>query len=161
MVDGKIRSYGHDVAGEPLAREFLAGVGLSQYASDVVPMVGNHMRVRFAVRDKSASGFRRVSLRVRDMSLLKLLVSSDVTGRELERGSSFQKEHADVEARFEGMLREVGSKVVPLVQGRHLMSLGVPPGPRMGEMLKVLLEMQVQGVFADVAGGLRKAEELL
>ena len=34
----------------------------------------------------------------------------------------------------------------PILMGRHLLDLGVPPGPRMGEILKAVYERQLDGV---------------
>ena len=33
----------------------------------------------------------------------------------------------------------------PILMGRHLLDLGVPPGPRMGEILKAVYEQQLDG----------------
>ena len=33
----------------------------------------------------------------------------------------------------------------PLVLGRHLLALGMPPGPRMGEVLRAVYERQLDG----------------
>lgn len=42
----------------------------------------------------------------------------------------------------------------PLLQGRDLAPLGIAPGPRMGEILKLAFEAQLDGEFFDVAGGI-------
>jgi tRNA nucleotidyltransferase (CCA-adding enzyme) len=43
---------------------------------------------------------------------------------------------------------------VPLVQGRHLLQLGYPPGPAMGQVLLRLFEAQLAGRFHTIEDGL-------
>ena len=49
----------------------------------------------------------------------------------------------------------------PLVLGRHLIALGVAPGPQMGEMLKRIYEKQLDGEITTVEEGLAAAAALL
>ena len=41
----------------------------------------------------------------------------------------------------------------PLVLGRHLIALGLPPGPQFKPALDAAFESQLDGAFADEAGG--------
>ena len=41
-------------------------------------------------------------------------------------------------------------KPAPLLLGRHLKSLGLPPGPRTGEVLREVYRMQLDGTVADL-----------
>ena len=43
----------------------------------------------------------------------------------------------------------------PLVMGRHLLALGVSPGPRMGEILKAVYEQQMDGIVTTEEEGRR------
>ena len=45
----------------------------------------------------------------------------------------------------------------PIVMGRHLLDLGVEPGPRMGEILATLYEQQLDGQLQTLDEGLRCA----
>ena len=38
----------------------------------------------------------------------------------------------------------------PILLGRHLLELGVKPGPRMGEILKAVYEQQLDGKVTDL-----------
>jgi tRNA nucleotidyltransferase (CCA-adding enzyme) len=49
----------------------------------------------------------------------------------------------------------------PIVLGRHLSHLGVQPGKEMGVLLKSLFELQLEGSFADLEGGLEAARKIL
>jgi tRNA nucleotidyltransferase (CCA-adding enzyme) len=47
----------------------------------------------------------------------------------------------------------------PLVLGRHLLALGVKPGPRMGEILRAVYERQLDGSVTTVEEGIAFAHE--
>jgi tRNA nucleotidyltransferase (CCA-adding enzyme) len=49
----------------------------------------------------------------------------------------------------------------PLVLGRHLLALGVEPGPRMGILLKTLYEQQLDGAIATEEEGVAAARALI
>ena len=51
--------------------------------------------------------------------------------------------------------------IQPLIQGRDLMPLVVPPGPEMGKILKSLYQMQLDGAFEAREQGLEAARELI
>jgi tRNA nucleotidyltransferase (CCA-adding enzyme) len=47
------------------------------------------------------------------------------------------------------------------VKGRHLIDLGVEPGPRMGEILRQIYERQLDGRIATLEDGLDAAREII
>ncbi len=49
----------------------------------------------------------------------------------------------------------------PLVLGRHLIALGVEPGPAMGVLLKQIYERQLDGEVASTEDGIALARALL
>ena len=49
----------------------------------------------------------------------------------------------------------------PLVQGRHLIQLGLDPGPGFGPILKACFEAQLDGRFSTVEAGIEFARGLL
>jgi tRNA nucleotidyltransferase (CCA-adding enzyme) len=49
----------------------------------------------------------------------------------------------------------------PLLRGRHVLALGVAPGPRVGEILKQVYERQLDGDIASVDEGIEAARSLL
>jgi tRNA nucleotidyltransferase (CCA-adding enzyme) len=50
---------------------------------------------------------------------------------------------------------------VPLVLGRHLLELGVKPGPDMGTLLKQIYERQLDGEIRTIDEGITLATEML
>ena len=49
----------------------------------------------------------------------------------------------------------------PLLLGRHLLELGVRPGPEVGRLLKQVYERQLDGEIRTLEDGLAAAEKLL
>jgi len=49
----------------------------------------------------------------------------------------------------------------PLLMGRHLLELGLPPGPRVGEILQQVYEKQLDGQITTVEEGIAEARLLL
>ncbi len=49
----------------------------------------------------------------------------------------------------------------PIVLGRHLIELGLKPGPHFGPLLEECFEAQLDGRFADLDGGLEVAREVV
>jgi tRNA nucleotidyltransferase (CCA-adding enzyme) len=49
----------------------------------------------------------------------------------------------------------------PILMGRHLIDLGVAPGPRMGEILKAVYELQLDGAVATLDEALIAAREVI
>jgi tRNA nucleotidyltransferase (CCA-adding enzyme) len=49
----------------------------------------------------------------------------------------------------------------PLLLGRHLLELGLKPGPRVGEVLKQVYEKQLDGAITNVAEGIDEARRIL
>ena len=49
----------------------------------------------------------------------------------------------------------------PLLLGRHLLALGLSPGPRIGEILKQVYEKQLDGEITSVDAGIEEAKRLI
>jgi tRNA nucleotidyltransferase (CCA-adding enzyme) len=49
----------------------------------------------------------------------------------------------------------------PLLMGRHLLELGLSPGPRVGEILQQVYEKQLDGQITSVEEGIAEARRLL
>jgi tRNA nucleotidyltransferase (CCA-adding enzyme) len=49
----------------------------------------------------------------------------------------------------------------PLLLGRHLLALGVQPGPRMGDITRLVYEMQLDGRVRTVDAAIEAARKLI
>jgi len=124
----------------------------------VLGLVTEHMRPGAFYKNQTAGdgAFRRLALKV-DLELLARFAEADCRGRTgafdcsamgwfLERARSLGVEHAPPK---------------PIVLGRHLLDLGVAPGPFIGTTLKQLYERQLDGELVTLEDGLRMAREIL
>jgi tRNA nucleotidyltransferase (CCA-adding enzyme) len=164
VIDGRIRSMEHEQEGVPptlalLDRLNVHSIGGFDVRGQVVGIVANHLAPNAFFKSKTPVGdgaFRRLSQKV-DLELLARVAESDCLGRTgkfdcsgirwfIERARALGVEHAPPE---------------PIVRGRHLLELGVPPGPGMGRLLKEIYERQLDGRVTTLDDGLAAARELL
>jgi tRNA nucleotidyltransferase (CCA-adding enzyme) len=147
-IDGRIKSPGHEAAGVPLATAILDALQvhtLDGYPvrAQVLGLVAWHMLPGAwwkAPEPVSDGGFRRLARKV-DMVLLARLSEADCNGRGGAFDCSFGQWFLD---RVEALGVE-HAPPAPLLLGRHLIAMGVPPGPRMGELLRAVYEQQLDG----------------
>src|SRR6187401_1010999 len=109
-----------------------------------------------AVPPVGDGAFRRLAQKV-DLELLALFAKADCHGR---------SGHFDCSAMdwFVERARTLGVQnqpPAPIVLGRHLLDLGVPPGPRMGTILKALYERQLDCEIQTLEQGIQAARELI
>ena len=164
LVEGRIRSRDHEEQGVAPAARFLDR--LNVHAIDgrdvrrqVLGLVAHHLKpgMLHARREEVGdAAFRRLSLKV-DLELLARLARADCRGRT----GSFDCSAMDwfVErARALGVDRRAPAR---LVLGRHLLALGLEPGPRVGELLSRLYERQLDGEVTTTDEGIALAKRLL
>ncbi|MBI2835513.1 MAG: CCA tRNA nucleotidyltransferase [Acidobacteria bacterium] len=148
FIDGRIRSYNHEPEGIAPANRFLDRLNVHTMGSfdvrrHVLGLVAHHLKPGqwFKVRDEVGDGaFRRLAAKV-DLELLARLVRADCRGRSgdfdcsatnwfLDRARALGVEHAPPR---------------PLLMGRHLLALGLEPGPRVGQLLRRVYDRQLDG----------------
>jgi tRNA nucleotidyltransferase (CCA-adding enzyme) len=153
LVDGRIRSLGHEEAGVAPAAALLDRLNVNSLdhfdvRQQVLAITAHHLKpgAFYKVREELTDGaFRRLAQRV-DMELLARVAKADCCGRTgrfdcsamdwfLEKSRTLGVEH---------------KPPAPILLGRHLLELGVAPGPRMGEILRQIYELQLDGAVADL-----------
>ena len=163
-IDGRIRSLNHEEMGVPPATAFLDRLNVHtldgyDVRRQVLGLVAHHLKPgmwRTARDGVGDSAFRRLARTV-DLELLARLAKSDCQGRTghfdcsamdwfLERARSLGVEHAPP---------------VPLLLGRHLLQLGLPPGPRIGRILKQVYERQLEGDVATTDAAIEAARTII
>jgi tRNA nucleotidyltransferase (CCA-adding enzyme) len=165
FLDGRIRSIDHEEQGVAPASAFLDRLNIHtidgyDVRRQVLGMTAQHLKpgMWFKVRDEVGDGaFRRLAQKV-DLELLARLAKSDCLGRQ---PGTFNCEAMDW---FLERARALGVEhhpPGPILLGRHLIGLGVAPGPRMGEILKTVYEQQLDGQITDLASALAAARSLL
>ncbi len=160
MIDGRWRSPGHEAAGVAPATRILDRLNINtidgyDVRAQVLAITAEHLRPSafFKAKDTVRDGaFRRLAQRV-DLELLVRFGRADCHGRAgtfdcsamewfLDRARALGVEHAPP---------------APLLLGRHLLGLGVTPGPRMGEILRAVYEQQLDGAVRSLEEALNAA----
>jgi tRNA nucleotidyltransferase (CCA-adding enzyme) len=164
FFDGRIRSHNHEEAGIAPARALLDRLNVHaidgvEVRPQVFGLTAHHLKPGswYKVRDQVGDGaFRRLAQKV-DLELLARLAEADCTGRTGEFDCSAM-------SWFLGRARALGVEhgpPRPLLLGRHLLALGMTPGPRIGAILKQVYEQQLDGEITTVEQGLALARDIL
>jgi len=107
------------------------------------------------MNDKQKQRFvRKLSVRVQPatIDLLAMLMEADHSGRAPLPGGCPEsvKEIVSISKEL-GIQSDVPE---PIVKGRHLLEMGMEPGPAMGVMLKLAYDAQLEGAFETLTMGL-------
>ncbi len=164
FLDGRIRSIDHEQAGVAPTENFLARlnvqtIGGYDVATQVKGIVAHHLKPHAFSKSPtpvSDGAFRRLAEKV-NLELLARVAMSDCLGRTgtfdcgaierfLERARSLGVEHRPPP---------------PLVMGRHLLDLGLAPGPQVGRILRELYELQLDGQLQTREEGLARATHIV
>lgn len=161
FVDGRWRSMGHEAAGEAPTRSFLARLSNQpRLADEVVPLVREHLRpIQLYLSEASAAAIRRLARRVSRIDRLVRVCRADHAGRPPLPFDDFPAGHwllAQAE-----QLHVASQEPRPIVLGRHLIDLGLSPGPHFAGLLEQCFEAQLEGTFSDLEGGLRVARRVV
>jgi len=148
--DGRIRivSPGHDAVGGELARAFLERIHAPlDIQARVVPLVLNHI-IHFQTMTDRA--MRRLAKRLAPDNIkgLCLVIRADSAGRP-PRPVCQPENVTRLLARAEE-LRVQEKPPEPILMGRHLLDLGMPPGKDVGIILDCAYEAQLEGLFFDL-----------
>ena len=163
VIDGRIKSPGHEAEGVAPATKILDRLNIHtidgfDVRTQVLGLVAEHLRPSAFHKQKDTvtdGAFRRLAQKV-DLELLVRFGRADCHGRAgvfdcsamdwfIERARSLGVEH---------------KPPAPILLGRHLMELGVTPGPRMGEILRAVYELQLDGTVASLEEAQREARKL-
>ena len=162
--DGRWRSPGHDAAGVKPTRALLSRLTQDEVLIEqACVLVHDHLAPHFFMEEgTSRAGIRRLISRLGTvpLSLLVRLGRADSFGRTTEDARLREYRSGD-------WLLEQASLIPvnepqpppPIMMGRHLLALGMAPGPQVGQTLRRLHEAQLAGRFEDVEGGLRWLKE--
>ena len=154
---GRIRSLGHEEAGAEPTRSFLSGMtNQSDFIRDVIALVVNHLKpVQLFEAEAGDSAVRRLAVRTGRIDRLVRVARADQQGRPPCPFDGFpagawllQRAHA---------LDVAAAVPKPLVQGRHLIALGMAPSPLFGHILSQCYEAQIEGRIRSEEEGVRLA----
>jgi tRNA nucleotidyltransferase (CCA-adding enzyme) len=164
-LDGRIRSLDHEEQGVAPALLFLDRLNIHSVDGydvrrQVAGFVAQHLKpgAWFKVRDEVGDGaFRRLAHKV-DLELLARLAKSDCLGREPGRFDCSAMDWFLDRARALGVEHRPPP---PILLGRHLLALGLAPGPHVGEILKAVYEQQMDGSITTLDDAIAAAQRLI
>jgi tRNA nucleotidyltransferase (CCA-adding enzyme) len=165
FLDGRIRSIDHEEQGVGPTAAFLDRLNVHSIDGydvrrQVLGVTAQHLKPGswYKVRDEIGDGaFRRLAHKV-DLELLARVAKSDCEGR---KPGQFDCTAMDW---FIERARAIGADKgppKPILLGRHLLALGLKPGPRVGEILKAVYEQQMDNRVTTLDEAIDEAKRLL
>src|SRR5712692_4252992 len=160
FVDGRLRSRGHEEAGIEPTLSFLDKLNVHtldgyDVRAQVVALVRDHLKPgeNYKKRDEVGDGaFRRLARKC-ELDLLYRVAKADSLGRNADWNPREKWYDAEAQEWFIQRARELAVESrapAPLLMGRHLLEMGLQPGPRIGEITKAVYEMQLDGQIRDL-----------
>ncbi len=163
VIDGRIRSPDHEQAGVAPTGRLLDRLNIHsidgfEVRQQVLGLVAQHLKpgMFYKAEHVGDGAFRRLAQKV-DMELLARVARADCLGRPgpfdctamdwfIERARSLGVEHRPPQ---------------PLLLGRHVLALGLQPGPRVGAILKQVYEKQLDGAITTIEQAIAEAGALV
>lgn len=171
FLEGHWRSRGHEEAGVGPATQFLDRINVHaidgyDVRGQVIALVREHLKPGefYKKRDEVGDGaFRRLARRC-EPDLLYRVARADSLGRNAEWVPREKWYGAEAQEWFRQRVKELDVEKRPpdpLLLGRHLLELGVQPGPRMGELTRAVYELQLDGRVRTLDDAINEARRLI
>lgn len=166
--DGRIRSLAHDEAGVEPTIAFLDRIGVHtldgyDVRHQVVQLVRFHLTPGMFFKNPPGDGaFRRLARKV-DLDLLYRVAKADSLGRNPDWLAPEKRFDAEAQEWFIRRVRELDIEheaPKPILLGRHLIALGLTPGPEFKAILDAVYERQLDGSVADLESAVGLAREI-
>ncbi|MBV8879919.1 MAG: hypothetical protein JO332_08155 [Planctomycetaceae bacterium] len=152
VIDGRIRSLDHEAQGLPPTTRVLDRLNVwtmdgYDVRGQILAIVDNHLKPGLLSRERDKVGdgaFRRLAMKC-ELDLLYRVAKADSLGR---RAPGAKEPDADAQEWFlerANALNVRHEAEKPLLLGRHLLELGLRPGPKIGEITGKVYELQLEG----------------
>jgi tRNA nucleotidyltransferase (CCA-adding enzyme) len=153
--EGRWRSRGHEEAGAEPTESFLERLNVHtldgyDVRAQVIALVRDHLKPGAFYKKQEEVGegaFRRLARRC-ELELLYRVAKADSLGRNADWIPREEWFTAEAQDWFIARARELDVQErppQPLLLGRHLLEMGLKPGPRIGEITRAVYEMQLDG----------------
>lgn len=164
-----ITNYGHDILSEKITKKIFHrfkifsrnGYNLRKM---VFSLIKCHHRASELWQNREVltkKAFNRLAADIHgEIELLAYLDAADRAGRKEEPVMELDREGRWLLRKFKE-LNVTRETIKPLIMGRHLIELGVSPGPSMGKILKKLYELQLDNEFETKGEGLKAAKAII
>jgi tRNA nucleotidyltransferase (CCA-adding enzyme) len=165
FIDGRIRSMNHEELGVAPATALLDRLNIHtidgyDVRKQVLGITAQHLKpgAWHKVRDEVGDGaFRRLAQKV-DLELLARVAKSDCEGRRPGRFDCTAMDWFLERARTLGVEHRPPA---PILLGRHVLELGMKPGPRVGEILKIVYEQQLDNQVTTLEQAIESARRIM
>ena len=163
--DGRLRSKGHDEAGLPPTTALLDRWNVHtllgyDVRAQVLALVLHHLKPYQLYDDRervSDGAIRRLASKCEPL-LLHHVAAADCLGRLPGR---FSTEPMDWFLERARQLDVAERPPAPILLGRHVLALGVAPGPEVGRILRAVYERQLDGAVTSLDDAKQEARRLL
>src|SRR2546429_1510436 len=171
FLEGRLRSREHEEAGVAPTKSFLNRLNVHtidgyDVRAQVIALVRDHLKPGevFKQREEVGDGaFRRLARKC-ELDLLYRVAKADSLGRNADWVPREKWFDAAAQEWFIERAREldVSSQApAPILLGRHLLEMGMQPGPRVGEITKAIYEMQLAGRVRTLEEAKAAAQQLI
>ncbi len=171
FIDGRLRSRGHEEAGVSPTESFLDRLRIHtldgyDVRAQVIALVREHLKPGEFYKKRNEVGdgaFRRLARRC-EPDLLYRVAKSDSLGRNAPWVAREKWYDADAQEWFLQRATELqvaNQPPAPILLGRHLLEMGLAPGPRMGEITKAIYELQLDGKVLTLEDAKDEAQKLI
>lgn len=171
FLEGRIRSRGHDEAGVAPTEAFLDRLKIHtlegyDVRSQVVALVREHLKPGefYLKREEVGDGaFRRLARRC-ELELLYRVARADTLGRNADWVPREKWFDAVPQEWFIAKAKELAVEHRPpeaILMGRHLLEMGLKPSPLVGEIVRAVYEMQLDGRVSTLEEAQAEARKLM
>jgi tRNA nucleotidyltransferase (CCA-adding enzyme) len=165
LEDGRIRSLGHEEAGLPPTRALLGRWNVQtllgyDVRDQVLGLVAHHLKPGqlYDERERVGDGAIRRLARKCEPDLLYRVAKADCLGR---RPGAFETTAMEW---FRERVRALDVAVrppEPILKGRDVLALGVPPGPEIGRVVRAVYERQLDGAVTTLEEARSEARRVI
>jgi tRNA nucleotidyltransferase (CCA-adding enzyme) len=171
FIDGRVRSREHEDAGVTPTIAFLDRLNIHtldgyDVRTQVIALVRDHLKPGefYKKREEVGDGaFRRLARKC-ELDLLYRVARADSLGRNAEWVPRDKWYDAEAQEWFIARARELeveSQAPGPILMGRHLLEMGIEPGPRIGEITRAVYEMQLDGRVLDLHEAKKTAKAIM
>lgn len=148
VIDGKIRSFGHEKAGVELCEKFMYRLCDEHgFIKDISKLVEYHMSPSAFFSDGAKDrAVRRLSTKVNIKELI-VVANADFLGRTTKEAKIGFYEAGEWLSKKSQELKVVNSPPTNLLQGRDLIELGLKPSKEFSILLKSVYDKQLDGLI--------------
>jgi tRNA nucleotidyltransferase (CCA-adding enzyme) len=164
MLEGRLRSHGHEEAGLPPTNALLDRWNVHRLhgydvRAQVLGLVGNHLKPGqfYDDRDRVSDGAIRRLARKCEPALLYRVARADCLGRTGDFPPVAMEWFLERVRQLEVTERPPD----PLLQGRHVLELGLLPGPEVGRIVRAVYERQLDGAVRTLEEARQEARRLV